>query len=83
MKTNRKPLNITDLKQNISIMYENDLYSYSDLHDIVSLCADYMNLISPKDLAKRDGISRDSANKETKTRKIVKVFNTKFISEKL
>ena len=70
----------TDLGYSFSI--EVEMLSDNDLVKIINLCGDYLNIISPKDLAKRDGISSVSANKETNHRKIIKLFNTKFISEK-
>ena len=81
MNKHQKPLNIKDLHENISIMFENELYSDSDLVNIVNQCGDYLNIISPKNLKGREGISSVSANKETSNRKIVSIFNTKFIKE--
>ena len=76
-------LNIKDLTELIDFSFRVDMITESDLVNIINQCGDYLNIISPSDLSKREGISSVSANKETSNRKIVKVFNTKFISEKL
>ena len=81
MNKHQKPLNIKDLQENISVMFENDLYSDSDLINIINQCGDYLNIISPKDYAKVNNVSCVTSNKETVNRKIVSIFNTKFISE--
>ena len=72
-------LNIRDLTELIDLSYQVEMITESDLVNIINQCGDYLNIISPSDLSKREGFSVVSANKETKTRKIVKVFNTKFI----
>ena len=77
-----KALNIMDLTELIDLSFQVDLISESDLVNIINQCGDYLNIISPSDLSKRDGIRSVSPNKETNNRKIEKLFNTKFIREK-
>lgn len=77
----QKAINIIDLRELIDLSVKVDMLSDNDLVNIINQCGDYLNLISPKDYAKVNSVSPVSANKETKTRKIVKIFNTKFISE--
>lgn len=70
-----------ELEYLISENFESGNLSDEDLVNIINLCGAYLNLISPSDLAKRDGISSVSANKETKYRKFVNIFGVRFISE--
>ena len=82
MSKKRKHVKLRELEELIPFSVEVEMLTDNDLVKIINLCGDYLNIISPKDLAKRDGISSVSANKETNHRKVVKLFNTKFISEK-
>jgi hypothetical protein len=78
----KKHLTYRDLREILYFSYDVGMLSDKDVIDIIDDCGNLLNLIKPSDLSKVTGKSLSACSKETKGRKIVTIFNTKFISEK-